>query len=76
MDKVNLDEIYDKHGISQREREIAELLIQGKSNKEIADSLYIAPNTVKNHIHSLFQKLQVKSRLQLVNFFLRNQQKP
>ena len=76
MDKVNLYQIYDKHGISQREREIAGLLMQGKSNKEIADSLYIAPNTVKNHIHSLFQKLQVKSRLQLVNFFLRNQQKP
>jgi DNA-binding CsgD family transcriptional regulator len=75
MDKVNLGQIYDKHGISQRERDIAELLMQGKSNKEIADSLYIAPNTVKNHIHSLFQKLQVKSRLQLVNFFLRNQQK-
>jgi DNA-binding CsgD family transcriptional regulator len=76
IDKANLDEIYDKHGISQRERDIAGLLMQGKSNKEIADSLYIAPNTVKNHIHSLFQKLQVKSRLQLVNFFLRNQQKP
>jgi len=76
MDKVNLDEIYDKHGISQREREIAGLLMQGKSNKEIANSLYIAPNTVKNHIHSLFQKLQVRSRFQLMNFFLRNQQKP
>ena len=76
MDKVNLDRIYDKYGISQRERDIAELLMQGKSNKEIADSLYIAPNTVKNHIHSLFQKLQVRSRFQLMNFFLRNQQKP
>jgi DNA-binding CsgD family transcriptional regulator len=76
MDKVNMDEIYDKHGISQRERDIAGLLMQGKSNKEIADSLYIAPNTVKNHIHSLFQKLQVKSRFQLMNFFLKNQNKP
>ncbi len=76
MDKVNLDEIYDRHGISQREREIAGLLMQGKSNKEIADSLYIAPNTVKNHIHSLFQKLQVRSRFQLMNYFLKNQQKP
>jgi len=71
-----MDEIYDKHGISQRERDIAGLLMQGKSNKEIADSLYIAPNTVKNHIHSLFQKLQVKSRFQLMNYFLKNQQKP
>jgi DNA-binding CsgD family transcriptional regulator len=76
MDKVNMDEIYDKHGISQRERDIAGLLMQGKSNKEIADSLFIAPNTVKNHIHSLFRKLQVKSRFQLMNFFLRNQRKP
>ena len=76
MDKVNMDEIYDKHSISQRERDIAGLLLQGKSNKEIADSLYIAPNTVKNHIHSLFQKLQVKSRFQLMNYFLRNQQTP
>jgi DNA-binding CsgD family transcriptional regulator len=76
IDKVNMDEIYDKHGISQRERDIAGLLMQGKSNKEIADSLYIAPNTVKNHIHSLFRKLQVRSRFQLMNFFLKNQNKP
>ncbi|MDH4220784.1 MAG: helix-turn-helix transcriptional regulator [Candidatus Aminicenantes bacterium] len=75
IENMNLNEIYDRHGISQRERDIAGLLMQGKSNKEIADSLYIAPNTVKNHIHSLFQKLQVRSRFQLMNFFLSNQRK-
>ena len=40
------------------------------SNREIANTLFIAPHTVKNHIYSLYQKLNVKNRYQLVNLFL------
>ncbi len=45
-----------------REREVLRLITRGLSNKEIADSLAIAPNTVKNHVHNLLEKLNVSSR--------------
>jgi len=65
-----LDVTLQNHQISNREREIMELILQGKSNKEIEDMLFISYNTVKNHIYNLYQKLGVKSRGQLINFIL------
>lgn len=49
-----------------REKEIALLLLKGKSNIEIANDLYIGLSTVKKHISSLFSKTDVKSRTELV----------
>ena len=65
-----LDSLCNKYKISKREREIAELILLGNSNKEIEDKLFISLNTVKNHIYNLYQKLGVKSRGQLVHFIL------
>jgi DNA-binding CsgD family transcriptional regulator len=65
-----MDGICDKYGISRREREIAELILLGKSNREIESALYISLNTVKNHVYNLYQKLGVKSRAQMVKFVL------
>lgn len=45
-----------------REKQILELVRKGMSNKEIAVVLSIAPNTVKNHVHHLLEKLNVRSR--------------
>ncbi len=59
----------DKFGVSPREREIIQLLLKGKSNKEIEDSLFISMGTVKNHVYSIFQKLDVKNRSQLLARF-------
>jgi DNA-binding CsgD family transcriptional regulator len=70
VDEANMDAVKRKYGITQRESEISKLLLQGKSNKEIADELCIAHHTVKNHIYRLYQKLEVNKRYQLVNFFL------
>ena len=69
-DRSVLDEIVREFHISRREQEIIELILQGKSNKEIKDLLFISFNTVKNHIYNLYQKLGVKSRGQLVHFIL------
>lgn len=55
-------------GLSRREGEILSLLLRGKSNKEIEKDLFISPHTVRNHIHNIYQKLGVGSRLQLMNF--------
>ena len=50
------------HDLSDREIEILELLVQGLSNSEIGDRLYISRSTVKNHISSIFGKLHADNR--------------
>ncbi len=59
--------------ISKREREIMELILQGKSNKEIEELLFISYNTVKNHIYNIYQKLGVNSRGQMIHAVLQAQ---
>ena len=52
--------------LSRRELEILGLLAQGHSNQEIAAKLFVSLSTVKTHIQNLFEKLEVKRRLQAV----------
>jgi two-component system, NarL family, response regulator LiaR len=52
--------------LSKRELEILSLLAQGHSNQEIASKLFISLSTVKTHIQNLFEKLDVKRRIQAV----------
>ena len=54
--------------LTAREREVAGLIVQGCSNKEIGATLKIALHTVKSHAHSVFAKLSVNSRLELAAF--------
>lgn len=58
--------------LTQREREILALIASGKSNSEIAESLYIATGTVRVHVHAILQKLEVRDRTQAVVIALRN----
>ena len=53
-------------GLTARECEILALLASGQSNKEMARALGISPNTVKTHIARLFEKLEVKRRVQAI----------
>jgi two-component system, NarL family, nitrate/nitrite response regulator NarL len=50
--------------LTAREREVLALIREGLANKEIAGQLQIAEATVKNHVHHLLEKLQVKRRIQ------------
>ena len=52
--------------LSKRELEILGLLAQGHSNQEIATKLFVSLSTVKTHIQNLFEKLEVKRRIQAV----------
>jgi LuxR family maltose regulon positive regulatory protein len=54
-------------GLSARETGILKLIAQGLSNKEIARSLDIGPETVKSHLKSVFTKLGVERRAQAVS---------
>lgn len=51
--------------LTRREREIAQLVGEGKSNKEIAEILFITEGTVKNHITKILDKLELRDRTQL-----------
>lgn len=51
---------------TKRELQIAELLKQGLSNKEISESVYLSEGTVKNYMSQIFEKMQVTSRTQAV----------
>jgi DNA-binding CsgD family transcriptional regulator len=51
--------------VSRREKEIAVLVIQGYSNREIAGQLFISEQTVKDHLHVIFEKLCIKRRTEL-----------
>lgn len=51
--------------LSRREREIVAHVSQGFRNREIADKLYISEQTVKNHMHNIFEKVGVQDRLEL-----------
>ena len=48
--------------LTEREREVLELLSQGMTNKEIAETLFISANTVKRHLKAIFEKLDIHTR--------------
>ena len=58
------DELQDP--LSAREREVLQLIAQGRSNREIAQALFVTEHTVKYHVTSLFNRLDVTSRAEAV----------
>jgi LuxR family maltose regulon positive regulatory protein len=63
-----VDQVEDQvEEVTAREREVLLLVAAGKRNDEIAADLCIVPKTVETHLHNIFGKLGVKSRLQAVN---------
>ena len=61
------EQVVEKLGISDREYEVLGLLARGLSNREIADSLFVSPNTVKTHLKHLYGKLDVSRRTQAIH---------
>lgn len=54
------------HELTAREQEVAQLVLAGKSNKEIASALFVSERTVEFHLQNIYTKFQVKSRVELV----------
>ncbi|GGA29749.1 EAL domain-containing protein [Paenibacillus physcomitrellae] len=66
--KTAITRTKERYGISARESEVLELLVEGLSNREISDKLFISEHTVKNHISRIFQKLNVTDRIQAMSY--------
>jgi len=65
----SLEDLYQKYGISKRERQIITEICRGKTNQEIADDLFISLQTVKDHTYNIFRKVNVRNRVQLAKVF-------
>jgi DNA-binding CsgD family transcriptional regulator len=67
---VGLDQLSESflstYNVTEREREIIQMVIQGKSNADIANELVISLATVKTHLHNIYQKVGVDSRYDLL----------
>lgn len=59
------DELRRRFGLSDREASVGRLILCGKSNKSIAESLRISPHTARHHTENLLQKLQLRSRTEV-----------
>ena len=65
-EKAILGVLFEKHQVTPREADVAFLATKGMSNREIADELELAEQTVKQHLVSVFGKFHITSRVQLV----------
>ncbi|EMW5507053.1 response regulator transcription factor [Enterococcus faecalis] len=65
----------DVYQLTQREREVLSLLLECKTNQDIANELFLSIGTVKTHIHNIFVKLEVNKRAEVfVSYQLFSQQ--
>jgi DNA-binding CsgD family transcriptional regulator len=62
------DYLQKKYNITEREKEIIILIQTGCSNNDISDKISISVSTVEKHINNIYRKLNIKNRVQLINF--------
>lgn len=75
LDNLNLPALKAKENIallSERELEVLKLIVEGKSNHEIAEQLYLSTNTIKTHVRGIMNKLAVDDRVQAAVIALRS----
>ncbi|MBA7679336.1 hypothetical protein ES703_87625 [subsurface metagenome] len=64
---MTMTQFLEEYKISKREEEVIQQLCKGKTNKEISETLFISLQTVKDHVYRIYQKTDVKNRVQLIN---------
>ena len=62
--------------LSESQRRVLGLLLEGKAEKEVAAKLNISPHTVHNHVKEIYRKMEVNSRPELFSLFLAESKKP
>ena len=65
-------QIFIQHRITPSEKEIVLLILDGLQNKEIAYELNKSIKTIEKHIYQIYKKFDVKTRVEMVNIFVRN----
>ena len=65
------ERVFQEYGLSAREQEVFLLLMEGASNQSISEKLYISINTTKKHINSIYRKLDVNSRISLIELIIK-----
>ncbi|MGE5418102.1 MAG: response regulator [Acidobacteriota bacterium] len=70
--ELSVDRRKEDNKLTKREKDILNLLVNGSSNKEMADQLFISEKTVKNHLTNIFRKLSVKDRTQAAVYALKH----
>ena len=53
--------------LTKREKEVSELSVKGFNRNEIANKLFVSPETIKKHFQNAFKKLKVKNKIQALN---------
>lgn len=64
--KLGMEHVFEKFGVTKREQQVVQKICLGKTNKQIAEELFISLQTVKDHTHRIYSKIGVNSRMQLV----------
>ena len=72
---ITLDGFVAKYGITAREKDVILEIYKGKTNQEIADTLFVTLQTIKDHTHRIYQKTEVRNRNQLASL-VRKFEKP
>jgi len=63
----SFDENCQIYNLSSREKEVAELICRGLKYKDIAETLFIAERTVTKHAQNIFEKVEVRNKVELCN---------
>ena len=71
-DKLSAFYVGGNKELTVQEAKVARYVVDGVATKDIADRMFIAPSTVKNHRHNIMQKFKVSSALQLKNYVEQN----
>ena len=60
------------HGLTDKEMELVTLVADGRTNREIAETLFLSEGTVRNYLSVILEKLSLRDRTQLAIFYYRN----
>ncbi len=61
--RERIEEVREQYQLTPREKEVVELIYRGRTNREIAEMLFLSESTVKTHVYNIFRKMGVKNRV-------------
>lgn len=70
--ETDINEIYERYDLSNKECEIIKYIADGLSNKEIGEKLFLSEGTIKNNVSTILSKLGLRDRTQIVVFAFKN----